>query len=61
MGMTFCFVLNFIYLFMRASQREAKTQAEEEAGSLLEPHAELHLRTPGSHPELKTDAQSMSH
>ena len=30
----FCFFKDFIYLFMRDTHREAKTQAEGEAGSL---------------------------
>ena len=52
---------DFIYLFMRDSEREAETQAEREAGSLRGPKAGLHPRTPGSHPEPKTDAQALSH
>ena len=40
---------------MRDTQRETETQAEGEAGSLLD------LGTPGSHPELKADAQPLSH
>ena len=30
------FLLDFIYLFMRDTQREAETQAEGEAGSMQE-------------------------
>ena len=51
---------DFIYLFMRDTQREAETQAEGEAGSLQEPHAELHLRIVGSRPEPKADTQPLT-
>ena len=47
---------DFIYLFMRDTEREAETQVEGEAGSLGEPDAGLNPRTPGSCPEPKTDA-----
>ena len=43
------------------SDREAETQAEGEAGSLGEPDVGLKLRTQGSRPELKGDAQLLSH
>ena len=46
---------------MRDTQREAETQAEGEAGSLWGANAGLDPRTPGSRPELKADAQSLSH
>ena len=46
---------------MRDTQREEESQAEGEAGSLREPDAGLDPRTPGSCPELKVDAQSLSH
>ena len=46
---------------MRDTQREAKTQAEREAGSMQEADLGLDPRTPGSHPELKTDVQLLSH
>ena len=36
---------------MRDTQREAETQAEKEAGSMQEPHAELNPGTPGSCPK----------
>ena len=32
----FSFFLNFIYLFMRDTEREAETEAEREAGSMKE-------------------------
>ena len=42
----------------REREREAETQAEGEADSLRgAPDAGLDPRTPGSHPELKADAQ----
>ena len=46
---------------MRDTQREAETQAEEEAGFMLEPNVGLNPGTPGSHPEPKADAQPLSH
>ena len=48
---------------MRYTEKEAETQAEGEgeAGSCREPHEGLNPRTPGSRPELKTDAQPPSH
>ena len=41
-------------------EREAKTQAEGEAGSLRAPDEELDPRTPGSRPEAKADVQPLS-
>ena len=46
---------------MRDTQREAETQAEGEAGSLWEPNVGLDTGTLGSWPELKADAQPLSH
>ena len=46
---------------MRDTQKEAEIQAEGEAGSLQEPDGGLDPGTPGSHPELKGDAQPLSH
>ena len=50
-------------LFMKDAEREAETQAEEEAGSpwSREPNVGLSPRTPGSLPEPKADAQPLSH
>ena len=44
------FFNDFIYLFIRDTQREAETWAEGEGevGSLQEPDARLNPRTPGS-------------
>ena len=39
---------NFMYLFMRDTEREAETQAEGEAGSPGEPDEGLDPGTPGS-------------
>ena len=51
---SFFFFKEFIYLFMRGTQRKAETQAEGEAGSLFPgPRA--------SRPEPKADAQPLSH
>ena len=46
---------------MRDTQREAETQAEEEASSPWGPNVGLDPRTPGSHPEPKADTQPLSH
>ena len=51
----------FIHLFMRNTERKTETQAEGEAGSHREPDVGLDPRTPGSQPELKADAQPLSH
>ena len=54
-------IIIFYYLFMRDTERETKTQAEGEAGSLWEPNEGLNPRTLGSLPKLKADAQLLSH
>ena len=46
---------------MRDTEREAETQAEGEAGSPWKPNSGLDPRTLGSCPELKADAQLLSH
>ena len=46
---------------MRDTQREAQTQAEQEAGSLWEPDVGLNPRNLGSLPETWEDTQSLSH
>ena len=47
---------------MRDTERETETQAEGgEAGSMPEPNVGLDPRTLGSCPELKADAQLLSH
>ena len=48
---------------MRGTEWEAETQAEREreADSWGEPDVGFDPRTPGSHPELKADAQPLSH
>ena len=45
---------------MRDTQREAETQAEEEASSPWGPNVGLDPRTPGSHPEPKADAKLLT-
>ena len=45
---------------MRDTERQGHRQMEKQAAS-EEPDAGLHPRTPGSHPELKADAQPLSH
>ena len=47
------FFKDFMYLFMRDTQREAETQAEGEAGSMQESDVGLDPRTRGSRPERK--------
>ena len=49
----FLFFKDFIYLFMRDTEREAEGEAGSPEG--LDP------RTPGSQPDPKADAQSLSH
>ena len=63
MAFLHCFVLfkDFIYLFMRDTQREAETQAEGEAGSMQGARCGTRSRDPGSHPGPKADAQPLSH
>ena len=46
---------------MRDIVRGGETQAEGKAAPHREPDVELDPRTPGSHPELKADAQLLSH
>lgn len=46
---------------MRDIERKAETQTEEKQAPYREPDAELDPRTPGSRPEPKADAQSLSH
>ena len=55
------FFKDFIYLFMRDTEREAETQAEGEAGSLQGTSAGLNPRILESRPEQKTDAQPLSY
>ena len=50
----------FIYLFMRDTQWQRHRQREKQA-ACGEPDVELDLRTPGSWPEPKADAQPLSH
>ena len=49
-----------IYLFMRYTQREAETQEREKQAPCREPDVGLDLRTSGSRPEPKVDAQLLS-
>ena len=46
---------------MRDLERQAETQAEGEAASLLKPDAGLDPGNPGLRPKLKVDAQPLSH
>ena len=51
-----------MYFFnSQETKGEAETCAEGESGSLWEPDAGLHPRTPGSRPEPKADAHPLSH
>ena len=49
------FLKDFIYLFMKDKEKESKTQAEGEAGSMQEPNARFDPGTPGSCPEPKAE------
>ena len=58
------FFLGFllIYLFIKDTQRERQRHRQrEQQAPYREPYVELHLRTLGSCPELKVDAQTLSH
>ena len=56
---------DFIYLFMRDTERErereAETQVEGEPGSMQGADMGLDPRSLGSRPELKADAKLLSH
>ena len=59
----------FIYLFLRFylliheghTERQTETQRQEKQAPRKEPDMELYPGTLGSHPELKADAQLLSH
>ena len=55
------FFFKILCIYSWEIQREADTQAEEEAGSMRKSVAGLDPRIPGSRPELKADAQPLSH
>ena len=56
------FFKDFIYLFMRDTEREAETQAEGEAGSMhREPDVGFDPETPGSRPGPKAGAKPLRH
>ena len=56
------YFLNFIYLFMRGTERERHTHRQKEKQApCREPDVRLDPETPGSCPELKADAQPLSH
>ena len=65
-GLTYLFnffvvvVLDFIYLLMRDTERQRHRQREKRA-PCREPSVGLDPWTPGSRPELKADAQMLSH
>ena len=59
-GALMCFSKDFIYLFLRDPEKEAETQREKQA-PCGEPDVGLDPRTPGSRPELKADAEQLSH
>ena len=50
---------DFIYLFMRDTERQRHRQREKQA-PCREPNVGLDPRTPGSHPGLEADAQLLS-
>ena len=53
--------LKIFYLFIHERHREAETQAEGQAGSLQGAPCGTRSQSPGSRPELKADAQLLSH
>ena len=55
------FKKDFIYLFMRDTQREAETQAEGEVGPAGSPMRDSILGPLGSQPGLTANAQPLSH
>ena len=60
------YYFNFLrfYLFMRDTERERERQRHrqrEKQDPCREPDVGLDPRSPGSHPELKADAQPLSH
>ena len=56
------FFKDFIYLFMRNTERERQNNRQrEKQAPCSELHVWLSLGTPGSHPGLKADAQPLSH
>ena len=58
----FPFFKDFIYLFMRDTQRERQRHRQrEKQAPCREPDMGLNPRTPGSHPEPKADVQPLSH
>ena len=56
----FLFFKDFIYLFMRDTERRRHRQREKQA-TRREPNVGLHPRTPESCPKPKADAQPLSH
>ena len=58
----FLFFKDFIYLFMRATERERQRYRQKEKQTPCnDPDVGLNPRTPESHPELKADTQPLSH
>ena len=60
----FCFLesfKDFIYLFIKDTEKEAETQAEGEAGSLPGARYGTQSQIPESHPDPKADVQLLSH
>ena len=48
-------------LFVRDTERRQRHRQREKQAPWREPDVELDPGTPGSHPELKADAQPLSH
>ena len=58
----YLFFKDFIYLFMRDTEKEKQRERErEKQAPCREPDAGLNPRTQGSQPELKADTQPLSH
>ena len=54
-GFFFFLIKEFIYLFLRDTERAQRHRQREKQVACGEPDVGLDPRTPGSHPELKAD------
>ena len=62
LGVLFFFFKDFIYLFMRDTQKEKQRHRQREKQAPCgDPHVGLDPGTPGSYPGLKGGAQLLSH
>ena len=56
-----CIFINFIYLFIRDTERRQRHRQREKQTPCRKPDVGVHPKTPGSCPEIKADAQPLSH